>query len=194
MANHMETLYLRFSLPQVAVSLSTHISPMSFVCPHFTFSLIPASMAADIRTQLLTRHLVFTKTKAASTSHNITSYHLLFYRHHRHLPHCHHPLFSKAMEDVTSHGQHAHDPTPVSHGQCAHPAPHGREEFAAAMLVAARKVEKKDKEETPTEMFVRINEAKVIEGNKSIKSAAKKLVRKKKLKKISTYFDSTSLN
>jgi hypothetical protein len=37
-------------------------------------------------------------------------------------------------------------------------------------------------------MFVRINEAKVIKGNKSIKSAAKNLVRKKKLKKISTYF------
>jgi hypothetical protein len=85
-------------------------------------------------------------------------------------------LLSKAMEDI------------VSHGQCAHPAPHRREEFAAAMLVAARKVEKKDKEETPTEMFVRINEAKVIKGNKSVKSAAKKLVRKKKLKKISTYF------
>jgi hypothetical protein len=84
------------------------------------------------------------------------------------------------MEDVTSHGQYAH------------PTPHYREEFTAAMSVAARKVEKKDKEETPTEMFVRINAAKVIKENKSIKSAAKKLVKKKKLKKISTFFDKKS--
>ena len=66
MANHVEALYLRFPLPQVAVSLSALISLMSFVCPHFTFSLMPASMPADARTQLLTRHLVFTKTKAVA--------------------------------------------------------------------------------------------------------------------------------
>jgi hypothetical protein len=60
--------------------------------------------------------------------------------------------------------------------------------FTAAMLVAARKVEKKDKEETHTEMFVRINAAKVVKENKSVKTAAKKLLKKKKLKKISTFF------
>jgi hypothetical protein len=67
-----------------------------------------------------------------------------------------------------------------------------REHFAAAMVVAARKVEKKDKTETPTEMFVRINAAKVVKENKSAKSAAKKLVKKKKLTKISTFFSKQS--
>jgi hypothetical protein len=80
------------------------------------------------------------------------------------------------MEDITSLAQNAH------------PTPHYQQKFAAAMTVAARKVEKKDKGETPTEMFVRINAAKAIKENKSIKSAAKKLLKKKKLKKISTFF------
>ena len=76
-----------------------------------------------------------------------------------------------------------------SHQQNAHPiTPHYREQFTAAMVVAARKVEKKDKEETPTEMFVRMNAAKVVKENQSIKRAAKKLVKKKTLKKISSYF------
>jgi hypothetical protein len=47
------------------------------------------------------------------------------------------------MEDITTRDQNSH------------PTPHYKEQFSAAMLVAARKVEKKDKEETPTEMFVR---------------------------------------
>jgi len=81
------------------------------------------------------------------------------------------------MEDITTREQNSH------------PTPHYKEQFSAAMLVAARKVEKKDKEETPTEMFVRINAAKVVKENKSgVKTAAKKLLKKKKLKKISTFF------
>jgi hypothetical protein len=80
------------------------------------------------------------------------------------------------MEDVTSLQQNCH------------PTPQYREQFTAAMSVAARKVEKKVKEETPTEMFVRINAAKVVKENKSVKTAAKKLLKKKKLKKISTFF------
>jgi hypothetical protein len=83
------------------------------------------------------------------------------------------------MDDITSHDQNA----------AHHPTLQYREQFTAAMVVAARKVEKTVKEETPTEMFVRINAAKVAKENKSIKSAAKKLVKKKKLKKISTFFN-----
>ncbi len=82
------------------------------------------------------------------------------------------------MEAVTSH----------DHNAAQHPTLHCREQFTAAMVVAARKVEKTAKEETPTEMFARINAAKVVKANKSIKTAEKKLVKKKKLKKISTFF------
>ena len=82
------------------------------------------------------------------------------------------------MDDITSHNQNV----------AQHATLQYREQFTAAMLVAARKVEKMDKEETPTEMFTRINSEKAIKGNKSIKSAAKKLLKKKKLKKISTFF------
>ncbi len=71
------------------------------------------------------------------------------------------------MEDITSREQNSH------------PTPHYKEQFTAAMLVA---------KETPTEMFVRINAAKVVKENKSVKTAAKKLLKKKKLKKISTFF------
>jgi hypothetical protein len=76
----------------------------------------------------------------------------------------------------------------ISLQQNCHPTPQHREQFTAAMSVAARKVEKKVKEETPTKMFVRINAAKVVKENKSVKTAAKKLLKKKKLKKISTFF------
>jgi hypothetical protein len=82
------------------------------------------------------------------------------------------------MDDITSHNQNV----------AQHATLQYREQFTAAMVVAARKVEKTVKEETPTEMFVRINAAKVAKDNKSIKSAAKKLVKTKKLKKISTFF------
>ena len=80
------------------------------------------------------------------------------------------------MEDITNHEQ------------TAHPTLHYREQFTAAMVVAARKVEKRVKEETPIEMYTRISAAKVAKENKSAKSAAKKLVKSKKLKKISTFF------
>ncbi len=70
-----------------------------------------------------------------------------------------------------------------------HPTPLYRQQFTAAMVVAARKVEKTDtKEETPTEMFVRISAAKLTKENKRVKSAAKKLVKTKQIKKISTFF------
>jgi hypothetical protein len=67
------------------------------------------------------------------------------------------------MDDITSHNQNV----------AQHATLQYREQFTAAMVVAARKVEKTVKEETPTEMFVRINAAKVAKDNKSIKSAAK---------------------
>jgi hypothetical protein len=69
-----------------------------------------------------------------------------------------------------------------------YPSVHYREQFTAAMVVAGAKVEKKDKEETPREVFQRIKGAKTLKENKSIKSAAKKLVKKKKIKKLSCYF------
>jgi hypothetical protein len=86
------------------------------------------------------------------------------------------PPLLPTMEHITSQEQNAL------------PTPQYREQFTAAMLVAARKVEKRDKEETPTELFRRISAAKSIKENKSIKSAAKKLLKKKKLQKISTFF------
>ena len=71
----------------------------------------------------------------------------------------------------------------------SHPTPLYRQQFTAAMVVAARKVEKTDaKEETRSEMFVRISAAKVAKENKRVKSAAKKLVKTKQIKKISTFF------
>jgi hypothetical protein len=83
------------------------------------------------------------------------------------------------MDDITSHDQNV----------AQHPTLQYREQFTAAMVVAGRKVAKTDiKEETPTEMYFRINAAKVVKENKTIKSAAKKLVKKKKLKKISSFF------
>jgi hypothetical protein len=69
-----------------------------------------------------------------------------------------------------------------------YPTAQYRQQFTAAMVVAGAKVEKKDKEETPRELFQRIKVAKVLKENKSIKSAAKKLLKKKKLKKLSCYF------
>jgi hypothetical protein len=83
------------------------------------------------------------------------------------------------MDDITSHDQNV----------AQHPTLQYREQFTAAMVVAGRKVAKMDtKEETPTEIYLRINAAKVVKENKTIKSAAKKLVKKKKLKKISSFF------
>ncbi len=81
------------------------------------------------------------------------------------------------MEDITSSQQNSHHPTL----QC-------REQFTAAMAVAARKVEKSVKEESPTEMLVRIRDAKAVKENQRIKCFAKKLVKKKQVKKMSTFF------
>jgi hypothetical protein len=74
-----------------------------------------------------------------------------------------------------------------------HPTQQYREQFTAAMVVAGHKVEKKEKEETPTEMFVRISAAKVAKENKRTKSAGKKLVKKKQVQKISTFFQKSRL-
>ena len=81
------------------------------------------------------------------------------------------------MEDITSSQQNSH-----------HPTLQYREQFTAAMVVAARKVEKSVKEESPTEMLVRIRDAKAVKENKIIKCFAKKLEKKKQVKKISTFF------
>jgi hypothetical protein len=74
-----------------------------------------------------------------------------------------------------------------------HPTRQYREQFTAAMVVAGQKVVKKEKEETPTEMFVRISAAKVAKENKRTKSTAKKLVKKKKVQKISSFFQTRRL-
>jgi hypothetical protein len=68
------------------------------------------------------------------------------------------------------------------------PSKNYREQFTAAMVVAAAKVEKKDKEETPNECYERIKVAKILKENKSVKSAAKKLLKKKKIQKMTCYF------
>jgi hypothetical protein len=159
-----------------SASLSTHVSVMSFACPHLAFSLLPASMSADVRTQSLTRHLVSAKTKSSGTHHRTSSSHLLL-----HIiiiiidisTSSSSSLLSKAMEDIPSHGEHGH------------PRPCHREKFTAAMLVAAGKVEKTDKGETPTEVFVRINAAQVIKENRQRKECCSKEQERKETRECS---------
>ena len=54
-----------------------------------------------------------------------------------------------------------------------HPTLQHLEQFAAAVVVAGRKVARTDvKEETATEMHLQINVAKVVKENKTIKSVS----------------------
>jgi hypothetical protein len=62
------------------------------------------------------------------------------------------------------------------------------EQMSKAMAIAAKKVEKKEKEETGSEKFKRIAAEKEEKKIKTVKRAARGLIRKKKIKKMTTYF------
>jgi hypothetical protein len=57
-----------------------------------------------------------------------------------------------------------------------------------AFVLAGSKVEKKPKEETASEMFLRIRDAKELKKNNKVKSATRTMVKKKKIKKLSAFF------
>jgi hypothetical protein len=63
-----------------------------------------------------------------------------------------------------------------------------RELMGEVVRVAADKVELKPKEETEYEMFKRCKEERQAKENKSVKRAAKGLIRKKEMKTMKTYF------
>ncbi len=63
-----------------------------------------------------------------------------------------------------------------------------RIQFAEAVAIAARKVALKPKDETPSEAFRRISSEKEAKKNRAVKSGAKKMIKKKQLKKMTTYF------
>jgi hypothetical protein len=64
-----------------------------------------------------------------------------------------------------------------------------RQQMAGAIAIAANKVPKRPKEETPSETFQRIRAQKEDKQNKGIKRAAKVLLKKKKMKKMTSYFN-----
>jgi hypothetical protein len=64
----------------------------------------------------------------------------------------------------------------------------GRIEMAKAFHLAARKVEKKPKVETKTEMHQRTTAEKEAKTNRCVKKAAKTMLKKKKIKKLTTCF------
>jgi hypothetical protein len=61
-------------------------------------------------------------------------------------------------------------------------------QMAIAIQIAARKVELQPKAESGFEIFNRIHLEKEEKKIKSVKRAAKKMVKKKEIKKISSYF------
>jgi hypothetical protein len=63
-----------------------------------------------------------------------------------------------------------------------------RIQYAQAVAIAARKVALKPKEETASELYQRINSEKEAKKNRGVKSAAKKMIKKKVLKKMTSYF------
>ena len=63
-----------------------------------------------------------------------------------------------------------------------------RRKMALAFQVAAGKVEKKEKKETDGEMHKRIMEEKEAKLNRGVKKAARTMVKKKQIKKLSAYF------
>ena len=62
------------------------------------------------------------------------------------------------------------------------------DQMREAVEVAARKVKKEPKTETPSEKFVRIREETESKRNKSVKRAAKSMVKKKTIRKMTSYF------
>jgi hypothetical protein len=63
-----------------------------------------------------------------------------------------------------------------------------RSQFATAVQIAARKVELQPKAESGFEMHTRINSDKDLKKNKAVKRAAKKMVKRKEIKKMTAYF------
>ena len=63
-----------------------------------------------------------------------------------------------------------------------------RRKMALAFQVAAGKAEKKKKQETNGEMHKRILEEKEAKLNRGVKKAARTMVKKKQIKKLSAYF------
>jgi hypothetical protein len=61
-------------------------------------------------------------------------------------------------------------------------------QYAKAVTIAARKVALKPKEESVSEVYHRINSEKAAKKNRRVKSAAKKMVKKKQIKPLSAYF------
>jgi hypothetical protein len=57
-----------------------------------------------------------------------------------------------------------------------------------AFVLAGSKVVKKPKEETASEMFQRIRDAKELKKIKKVKSATRTMVKKNKIKKLSAFF------
>ena len=60
--------------------------------------------------------------------------------------------------------------------------------MAQAIQIAARKVELKNKEESASETFHRVTEEKALKINRGVKRAAKQMIKKKQMKKLSSYF------
>lgn len=63
-----------------------------------------------------------------------------------------------------------------------------RDQMKKAVEIAARKVKKEPKAETGQEMFLRIRQESETKKNKGIKKAAKSMVKKKTIKKMTGYF------
>jgi hypothetical protein len=94
------------------------------------------------------------------------------------------------MEDITSQEQNAH---PTLHPDSAQTITTSmddtsRIQFAEAVSIAARKVAFKRKEESNSELYYRINSEKEAKKNRIVKSAAKKMLKKKQLKKMTAYY------
>jgi hypothetical protein len=68
------------------------------------------------------------------------------------------------------------------------PTSFARQQMADAVALAAAKVKKSPKVETAPECFQRIRAEKQAKENKSVKRASKVLVKKKKIKKMTSYF------
>ena len=60
--------------------------------------------------------------------------------------------------------------------------------MAAAIQLAASKVEKKPKEESGSESFRRIQSTKEAKINRGVKRAAKQMIKKKQMKALTSYF------
>jgi len=63
-----------------------------------------------------------------------------------------------------------------------------RIQMAKAMQIAARKVDLKNKEESASETFRRVKEEKELKINRGAKRAAKQMIKKKQIKKLTSYF------